>query len=497
VVIRLKYYLDQPDLCGDDSKLSLSIMNRGLGGLFAPLDYDQVAPFGFLVIQWFVVHLFGSGEHALRLFALVAGVASFPLFLVLARRCLPVSGQTLAMFFFACATPVIHYAVRAKPYGSDVLFSLLILVVATYQGKRLGLWATVFATVGAVAVWISHPAVLMLAGVGTCGFLWALKEKDHRRALALVGVGAVWALSYLPCFLLQMRDSNGVNPELLEYWEYRGFPPITPGLRWVTWLAKQPFALLQNPGGFDLSGVAALTCLFGVVWLFRRRRVLLTYLLAPLPFLVLAALLRQYPVGERLSLFYCPVLYLLCAAGLVSLLEKTPPIPPLWTAIVIALLVIPFVFGTRFFVAKSSQVSDPAMMNYEIRPTLEYLGKHYEAGDIVYVACGSHTHYLYYRERCGLTNAEIFMGSWPTGVESRLRIFKEVTKLLGRRRVWLLVVGYKADVERSSYVAYFDFLGKRKETFEVSETGVYLYDLSAVPGEEDMRARPAPNPEGT
>ncbi|MGH9465475.1 MAG: hypothetical protein ACRD0X_07485, partial [Thermoanaerobaculia bacterium] len=52
----------------DQAALASSLVERSWTGLLAqPLDYGQVAPAGFLVLERLAVALFGGGETALRL----------------------------------------------------------------------------------------------------------------------------------------------------------------------------------------------------------------------------------------------------------------------------------------------------------------------------------------------------------------------------------------------------------------------------------------------
>src|SRR5215207_11463259 len=72
-LLRLRQYLTGRSLWSDEAMLALNIVNRNVSGLFKPLDYDQGAPIGFLLVEKISHLLFGRNEYSLRLFPLIAG----------------------------------------------------------------------------------------------------------------------------------------------------------------------------------------------------------------------------------------------------------------------------------------------------------------------------------------------------------------------------------------------------------------------------------------
>ena len=75
IALRLWQYLGRAALWTDEATLANNIVGRSLGRLlFAPLDHDQVAPLGFLLMEKAATSLFGTGELALRAFPLVASI---------------------------------------------------------------------------------------------------------------------------------------------------------------------------------------------------------------------------------------------------------------------------------------------------------------------------------------------------------------------------------------------------------------------------------------
>jgi hypothetical protein len=69
-LLRLRQYLTGRSLWADEASLALNIVNRNFAGMFQPLDYDQGAPVGFLLVEKLFNSILGKKEFALRLFLL-------------------------------------------------------------------------------------------------------------------------------------------------------------------------------------------------------------------------------------------------------------------------------------------------------------------------------------------------------------------------------------------------------------------------------------------
>ena len=78
-LLRLWQYWPGASLWADEANLALNIIERPLGHLLGPLDYRQVAPPGWLILEKAAVTLFGEGERALRLIPFLGGLLALPL----------------------------------------------------------------------------------------------------------------------------------------------------------------------------------------------------------------------------------------------------------------------------------------------------------------------------------------------------------------------------------------------------------------------------------
>ncbi len=114
--------------------------------LLTGLDYAQVAPAGFLLIEKAVVTLFGTSEFALRAFPLACGLIALPLFWRLAERILTGWAVPFAVGLFSLGMPFVYFSAQVKQYSSDVAASMLVLLLAidlrTNGFTRTRVWAT-------------------------------------------------------------------------------------------------------------------------------------------------------------------------------------------------------------------------------------------------------------------------------------------------------------------------------------------------------------------
>ncbi|MGB3615503.1 MAG: hypothetical protein WBA10_17045, partial [Elainellaceae cyanobacterium] len=275
VLLRLVQFAARRSLWGDEAKLALNIVDRTYPELFQVLDYDQVAPVGFLLVEKAVTQVLGSGEAALRLFPLLAGIAALGLTYQLARQILSPIAVPIALAFVALSDRLVYYSAEVKPYALDVAMTLAILVCGSVTPKTITKTQAVQAAlIGAIALWLSYPAVLTLAGVGV---VWAgvalvgqYQGKPVRWGLLLLAI-VPWAISFLVFYATSVHSSAD-NSTLLESWAgRRGFPASFPDLDWLFYALKRMF---QKPLSFPkpvLNYLAIAVWLVGIVAFFRRR----------------------------------------------------------------------------------------------------------------------------------------------------------------------------------------------------------------------------------
>jgi hypothetical protein len=476
IVLRLRMYLFDRSLWLDECFLALNIIRRSPAQFLAPLDNNQAAPLGFLLMEKATVHYLGTGEMALRLVPFICGVAAIFLFLAVARRFVQSATVPIAVGLFSICGPLIYYSSELKPYCTDVAVALILYLLAGWlYDEQIGIAQLIGVSVfGACAIWLSFPTLFVLGGVGF-STLWALaKSNNQKTALKVVIPFTVWACS-LALYCLSSLHKVSQNQKLKEYWQ-DAFMPLPPtSSADIRWFVDTLFSIFSNPVGLTLTGIAATAAIIGA-WRLRAAhfgRFLL--LIIPIALALLASGLHLYPFRGRLLLFIAPALILFIAVGLERIQTQTRGVLPSLGPILLGLLLLQpaIAAGRDFFRPRGFE---------ESRPVIEYIEKHRSAGDLLYIYYPATSVVDYYRQRGLLGPIDQVIG-----VESRhdWKAYRvDLEKLRGQKRVWIIfshVWNSTGGDEQRVLLGYLDDLGGRLDEVQATGASAYLYDLSAPP----------------
>ena len=477
--LRIACFAANRSLWLDEAMLALNIVERPFADLLRPLDYNQAAPIGFLMLLKAATSVWGDHEYALRLVPLIAGLACLPLFWQLAKQVLSPGEALIALCIFAIGDTLVYYSAEVKQYSLDVALTLGILLCALpvlreeRPGRRRYLY---LALLGAAAVWFSIPAVLVLAGVGAALFLSA---KDGRQRAAVLAVAAVWFASFLLDYFLFLRVIRD-NDTLRGSWDDRflAWPTSPAAVRRDIEMLLLPFATLL---GLTQPLLAKLGFVGGLNVLYRRDRRILGLLVAPFAPALLASLLHVYPFTSRPILFTVPLFLLLIGAGVGAVREAVSRHVPLFgAALLLALLWGPAAGAARSFLRPPARE--------ETRNVLQYLSGRMRPGDAVWVSHPTQHTFRYYVEFGGQDRIAALdpVISKRTKAEKD-RILTELQPVLGKPRVWFVfsytdVQGNRDELhERELILGMLDRMGKRLDQVEATNAWGYLYDLTAPP----------------
>jgi hypothetical protein len=465
--LRLVALLSDRCLWIDEAMLALNLVARGPAELLQPLDYNQGAPVGFLLLSKAALATFGASEWALRLVPFAASCAGLVGFAWLARRLLPAGGALLALALFALSPHLISYAAECKQYASDasIAIGLFACALGLLEGNGGRGRYALFALAGAAAVWFSHPAAFVLAGLGSALLLKELVARDRSKFTATALVVGAWLVSFGACYVLCLKQLSA-NDYLTGYWADH-FVPRSVGA--ASWLADHLIALFEVPGGFGgpavpLAGFAALLALVGLVEFARENRWLALALAGPVLFLLFAAALQKYPFGGRLALFVVPCAVLLAARGAWALYEAARATNRFAAVGVLALLL-----GAGAWQAAEA-LRRPARSE-QLAPVLERVRAELRPGDRVYVYYSSVPAFLFYTRDRALP-AAVELGTEHRDDPAGYRA--EVARLRGR--VWVLF-SHPHKHEETLIRTLFDAHGPRARELKDRGAVAWRYDL--------------------
>ena len=468
VVLRVAQYLANRSLWADEASLALNLIERPLGSLTRPLDFNQAAPVGFLFVEGVVARVAGFSEYALRFFPLVAGVVSLPLFAWLARRLLSEAAAAVATLLFAVADGLIYYSSEVKPYGIDVavavaLLAAALIIVDPSPGRpRMPL---VVGVAGLFLIPLSYPSIFIVVSVTAVLATRLLVSRRFSLSSPESVTVLIWAAAAVAIGAFGATRARGVRESLTGTGRFLGVNGSSSPIHALNAMGTRMVTALGEPWQGHVLG-RVLVVLTGLCWLLgaavlaRRKPTELLMLLLPFPLLLIASAAHVYPILERTELFLLPAVVVLVAEGVVQAVRWSSARWRAGPALVLAGVVL----AGPVAVAAGRLVHPRT--NEEIRPVLQYVRDHWRAGDTLYVAAGSQDAFLYY-ERCKCLPLAKRGGStalWPvrplSGVSSQTA--PPAASLTAN-----LVLGGYYGVNAAAYVGELDRLRERRRIWFV------------------------------
>ena len=404
-VLRLIRFLDNPALWIDEARLAINLMDKSFFDIFGPLEFTQSAPPGFLLVEKGAEMSLGDGEHSLRLFPLLAALASVLLFAYVARRLLMPATAALAIVLFAAGEPLLERAAEVKPYSVDVAVATLLVALAVWildaPSGRSGVRVAVLGVLGVVVVWLSFPAIFTLSAALAAIGVHAWQIRSQRLFTAATVVGGVGLASFAAVYVVASSTVQSISAAIFLGDDSESAVQQLD-------IVQDAWSMFVITLGFDngTHALAALLACFGVIALLRRGSLdRLALLTVPALLAVAADLLDRYPLGGRFSLYLVPSLLVLVARGAQALVEWSRR--PLLVSAGLAV----FLVTSPLAVAGYHVLESPG--REDIRPLLTHLIRDWREGDALYVHSGSQYALRYYTtcDDCAPSGADF---PWPT-----------------------------------------------------------------------------------
>jgi hypothetical protein len=513
LVLRLVQYAANRSLWFDEAMLALNILHRSAASLTATLDFNQVAPIGFLQTEKLATHAFGASELALRLFPLVLGLASVPLFAFLAMRVLAPAAAALATVVFACAPGAVYYSSEVKQYSGDLavgvtLLALALVLLDPAASRRRRVAAAV---VGAVAIPFSTASAFVVGGVAVALVVQLLLRHDRvgEAAVAAVGlwlVSATGLVAFTATRASRLEAAIGTGGNLYLH--------ATGGTdRHLTWARQVASGIWRTAGYPDsaperyLHWPLAGLVLVGLLSLLHRKPIVASMLVLPLAVMAVASVLHRYPVFDRTVLFLLPATLLLVAEGacaVVAMARRRAAQCALAAVLAVLVALAPLAHAARNAV-------DP-IKHEEVKSALISIRAHWHPGDALFVDEGTRPVLRYYLDcRClraaeqrapGITwrfgaspahdghAPEPLLSVPPRFVVGELAVpsfdalARRLGPLRGRRRVWILYSHLSSPnvdgLAISTVLLELDRRARRLAAFPGVGVNAYLYDLHVI-----------------
>lgn len=376
----------------DEAMISLNIINSSFYDLLKPLEMNQVAPIGFLLIQKMMAMVFNNQDWSLRIFPLVAYLLSVLLIYKLSFRFFnneKISLLSAAMFSLNLL--VVYYSTEAKQYSSDIFICLLLIYCTVclfpFQNKNAVIKLLLL---GFVSIWISNIAVIVLFSAGLWMFFLNLKKQSAQRGvLSLVLLS--WLVSFLVYYILFIKNHPSRN-DMLVYWgRLYSFMPSN-------FFSFEPYRFIYLKFYFIFSDILhfkkysivfILFYFLGLVVSFRKTKFSFLFIF---PFILHFLLSSQhlYPFETRLILYFIPLIIILLSAGIFYSFQfcsdRIKKIP-------ILVILMPGILNIYSVFKKTPN------QRQEIKQSLNFINQHIDSTQSIFVYERCKAPFLFYKNQ--------------------------------------------------------------------------------------------------
>jgi hypothetical protein len=261
--------------------------------------------------------------------------------------------EGLLAVLFAAGSPLLIYfsAYSLKQYGLDacVTSALLLLAVPVVREPVEARGWVPLAVGGTIGMWLSQPAIFVLAGIGLAiAMAWPPHDR-MRVARRAAGTAIAWLLSFAALYLGWYRPVAH-NPYMARFWAGSFLNIHRPDFgealyhagydAWVLPFTADPAARVRVVAALFAIGLVVIAHRYGVRWA--------GLIGGPYIAVGIALVLGDYPAADRLLLFAVPCLFLACAAAIVGLIDRAPRVARPWIlALIVAGLALHTLVGAR------------------------------------------------------------------------------------------------------------------------------------------------------
>ena len=393
IIIRLWLYFQSQDLIIDEANVVRNLYDIGFLGLLRPLQYEQYAPPLFLWIEELSTLLFGYGEKATRLYPLICGVASLFLFRAIMKPLVSSKALWLPMAIMSCNYLLILYVAQVKQYMPDACIALLLIYLTSKQdiGTTKPLPFFFFwMPAGVLAIGLSMPSVFVLAGVG-CYFLiriWKLKAQNY--LLPLVIAASVWVAAFGVYYVLVLKAQT--NSSYLQSFHADYFLYLLPVSveEWAHNIERLRIIVENAAGHTAINFILSIILLVaGSIVMWRKHTEKYVLVIVPVLLTILAAMLHQFSLIDRVVLFLLPLLLIVYGYGFYALLQLRWK----WVRVMSIILGIVAIVSTQRYweLIKKTEL-------YAITDGMDYLKGKGIQGEQLFVHEASVATYIYYTD---------------------------------------------------------------------------------------------------
>ncbi len=452
----------------DEAGIALNIVSKDFIALAKPLDYNQVAPYGFLVIEKIFTILFGTEDYIFRIIPLISGILLIFIFLYLLKNIFKsylaiLTGIILINLNF----DLIYYNIELKPYILDALLTSILIVAFLKLLENFEKNIFKYSVLCALALWFSYPSFFTIASIYTSFTIIFLTKKDFVRLKKLLIFSLIPTISFFIYYILILKKS-GQNDYIKNFWTDH-FAPITLSSSTLWWYKRAFLWALDRPLNIENLYLGTFFTLTGLFALYKERKNLFLFIILVLIFMLITSSIGRYPLYQRLLVFSVPLYYIILLYSFELMGSKI-------------FKFIIFVFFLIFLMSpplkNSFEIAKYNLSKQEIKPALKYISEKKEEGDLLAIHHSIDTIFEFYKEKFVLHNIETIRKIKPMWDQSEYK--KALEKIKKSKRVWVLFTDFRRQ-ENELFLGYLNIIGIRKEELYFPGTELYLYEIRSSP----------------
>lgn len=489
MMLRSVQYFGATSLWLDEVTSALNIQKRNFVQLATEkLEFNQIAPIGFLWTSKIAALLFGEEDLAYRFVPWLWSLLSLPLFYFVAKRFLHRFYLLAAVALFAFSYSGFLYAGQAKQYAGDLAISLFFVWAALqftedHLSKPMQWLIALFGFVGILSSFQATPIFFFVAAV----IMYQLFSKKITIKRSVWITGFVWLIAACISIWYAFNMSSEVKADMGAYWK-RGFPPGNFSMDYLVWYPVKLYDELNFflawwladllVGVRTVSFILLLLFVPGLVYLVKHQKYKTLFLFTPLIVALSLAAAYQYPFANRVAFYATFPIIIGGIAGLQALQIW-------WPKIIRPAAAVVFVFMLGFIPILHlvfMPLLRPPYLGQPMQPVLKELKQQMQPGDVLYVYHKAKWAVKFYGPSEGITNYIVAKGDTTV-----IPILRDADKLKGNKRVWFLYTQWTIlqpfpdSIKTYLGTVIGKQIGKIPDPFggtEDLEAAAYLYDLS-------------------
>jgi len=478
ILIPLIHFLCNRSMGNDEAWLALNIIHKGYAELLQPLDYNQVAPVLFLMIEKFFSTLIPNSEYGLRLFPLLCYWISLFFFYQITRILFNNNKFTniLALSLFILNYYLIYYSNEGKQYICDVLVctAIMYFILKNYQKERTRLY--ILGIVGALAIFLSSVAPIILSTAG----LYLLYEQFHikktKNIAGMTIIFVVW-LSVFAVYYYFFVFNHPAKESMEMYWSAtKGFLPLD-SLSESLWFigAKVWSTLNMFSRRIPIIIIIVMLLISGIFNIIREKKIgLMIIICFPVIIHLLLSALHLYPFGIRFIMYFLPGLMLICTAGFKYIITGLSAHFKSFNLKLLYFIPIIFLFSFPEFPIQTSEGRD---LRFEVKESIKFLKENVSDDETIYMYWLGGAIFKYYQD-IGFANFKIpvIIGTEAyKDPEYEQNLFKVLDNIHGK--CWLFFVRDTWGGQEF-IINHLDSMGYNKiKEYKTSCSSIYLYDF--------------------